>query len=80
MAACTTSTKAATSWSVTRSRWATASTKAASMWGAFDRQTAADSAGTSPTSTQPSVASSSTRSHMANRASSENSSAISWGA
>jgi hypothetical protein len=80
MASWTTSTNAATSWSVIRSRSATASTNAASISGALARQNSAASAGTSPTSTQPSVASNSTRSHMAKRASSEKSAAISFGA
>ncbi len=64
MAACTTSTKAATSWSVVRSRSATASTKAASTSGARASQALAASEGTAPMAAQPSVASSSTRSHI----------------
>ena len=55
-------------------------TKAASTVGALARHTSAASAGTSPTSTHPSVASSSTRSHMPKRASSEKRAAIASGA
>ncbi len=80
MASCTTSTKAATSWSVVRSRSATAATKEASTSGARASQALTASDGTAPTAPQPSVASSSTRNHMAKRASSEKRAAISAGA
>jgi hypothetical protein len=65
MDACTTSTNAATSWSVIRSRSFTARTNAASTCGARSRHAAACSAGTTPSSANASVASSSTSSHDA---------------
>ena len=48
MRSCTTSTKAATSWSVTFSRSSTSATKTSSTTGALARQVAASSAGTTP--------------------------------
>jgi len=59
MAACDTSTNAATSWSVVRSRSATAATNAASTLGARARHAAAAARGTVPMSACASTASSS---------------------
>ena len=75
----TTSTKAATSWSVTFSRSSTSCTKTSSTVGALARQVAASSAGTTPSAAWASVASSSTSSHMAKRAVSLKSAAMSGG-
>lgn len=63
--AATTSTKAATSWSVTFSRSSTASTVNA----AFARASAAASGGTAPSAAQASVAASSTSSQLCSFAS-----------
>ncbi len=77
MRCCTTSTKAATSWSVTRSRSSTAATKAASTTGAADRQAMASGAGTTPSADQASVARSSISNQRPKRAMSEKTAAIS---
>ncbi len=77
MASWTTSTKAATSWSVTRSRSLTAATSSGVTLGARARTAAAAARGMVPTSAHPSTASSSTSSHISRRASSVNSAAIS---
>ena len=77
MRSCTTSTKAATSWSVTRSRSSTAATKPSSTLGARTRQASASAAGTTPSCAHASVASSSISSQRPMRAWSVNSPAIS---
>src|SRR5918994_6387327 len=77
MAVCTTSTNAATSWSVVRSRSRTAATNAPSTSGALARHAAASSAGTIPSSAWASVASSSTSSHRPKRVVSAQTTAIS---
>ena len=79
MRSCTTSTNAATSWSVTFSRSSTSATKTSSTVGALARQVAASSCGTTPTAACASVARSSTSSHMEKRAASLNSAAMSGG-
>ena len=76
----TTSTKAATSWSVIFSRSSTSATKTSSTVGALARQVAASSAGTTPRAACASVARSSTSSHSEKRAVSLNSAAMSAGA
>ena len=68
MAAWTTSTKAATSWSVTRSRSAQAATKASSTTGASDRARAASGDGTTPSADHASAASSSISNQRPRRA------------
>jgi hypothetical protein len=73
----TTSTNAATSWSVTRSRSFTAATKALSIVGARSRTAFASSSGTTPSAAHASVASTSTSSHTPRRDSSVKSAAIS---
>ena len=67
MRSCTTSTNAATSWSVVRSRSATAATKASSTTGARSRHATASAAGTMPRTACASVASSSTSSQRRKR-------------
>jgi hypothetical protein len=67
MRLCTTSTKAATSWSVTRSRSSTAATNSSSTVGAAARHAAASAMGTTPKAAHASVASSSMSSHRWNR-------------
>ena len=68
MAACTTSTKAATSWSVTFSRSRTASTSPGVTAGARSRTALASSSATTPSDAQASTASTSTSSQRARRA------------
>ena len=77
IAACTTSTNAATSWSVIASRSSTACANASSVIGARARQSSASAAGTSPNAAWASVASSSTSSQRPNRAVSDHTASIS---
>src|SRR5262245_36841007 len=77
MASWTTSTKAATSWSVTRSRSAHAATNVSSTTGASARARAASSVGTAPSAAHASVASSSISSQRPSRAVSPKMAAIS---
>ena len=79
MRSCTTSTKAATSWSVTFSRSSTSATKMSSTTGALARQVAASSCGTTPTAAWASVARSSTSSQSEKRAASLKRAAMSGG-
>jgi hypothetical protein len=71
-----TSTNAATSWSVTRSRSETAATNAGVTSGARSRMALASSSGTTPRDASASATSTSTSSHRPRRASSVNSAAI----
>ena len=78
IAACTTSTNAATSWSVTASRSSTAcDERLVDDRGARSRQAAASSDGTMPSAAWPSVASSSTSSQRPKRRSSDHTASIS---